>query len=320
MAHSKTLARSRNAMSDEWWVTFNKMMGELEVLEALDFDDATAQAELVMTKCLGVKKEVATPHEPAQRASMTNATLPSSVISCCSKENRLPIPFSRQPCCSTTSSQAASTCDSILASQPTSRRPPVCHSAKPLEPASGSSVPRTSMQRGSKTTQVAASAPNLARPTKASLRAGQPTERVPSHARPTKASVGAYQPPVKTGKPISNANSVPESLRLAYAIHGPRANQAPDGTKSRWCQRGPSPAIERAPPVPPKSAKRLMQNRSVTMPILIRSDSVHSPPRNIVATAPRCASPAWNTSPSIYTSTKLPLKVNGTYPSRFLLK
>jgi hypothetical protein len=172
------------------------------------------------------------------------------------------------------------------------------------------------VQRGSKTTQAAANAPNLARRTKVSLTAGQPTERVLSHARPTKASAGAHQPPVK---PVSNANSDPESLRLACAIHGRRANQAPDGTKSRWSQRGPSPAIERAPLVPPKSVKRSMQNRSVTMPILIRSDFVHSPPRNIVAIALRCTSLACNTSPPIYTSTKLPLNVNGTYPSRVLL-
>ncbi|KAI4605281.1 hypothetical protein J4E83_010706 [Alternaria metachromatica] len=305
VARNKRIAQSQNAISHEWCAALNNKMKALDVLEALDFDDVAAQVELVMGKCLGVEEEVATPGGPAAPASMTNMSPPSAVSRCCrtspSLSKRLFTSLSR-PRCGSTTSQA-----SPRASQPTSRYSQLCQSPTPTPSPSPASV-----QYGSQPTPAVGSASGHVQPATASLRSTVSTTNAPSYARPTKASLGWCQATASNSKTASGVASASQSHRPVSATHGLRATRIQlQGTPNDE-HRGPSPDLEHAPPVPPKSIKRLIPRASSPLPAHLRSDSALSLSLNDVATTRR------STCSSIYTNSKLPVKTNGTSNPGFL--
>ncbi|KAI4625404.1 hypothetical protein J4E80_002535 [Alternaria sp. BMP 0032] len=305
VARNKMIAQSQNAISHEWCAALNDKMKTLDALEALDFDEVTAQVELVMRKWLGAEEEVATTVGPAAPASMTNTSLPSAITRCRrtspSLSKRLFTSLSR-PRRSSTTSQA-----SPRASQPTSRYSQLCQSPTPTPSPSPASV-----QYGSQPTPAVGSASGHVQPATASLRSTVSTTNAPSYARPTKASLGWCQATASNSKTASGVASASQSHRPVSATHGLRATRIQlQGTPNDE-HRGPSPDLEHAPPVPPKSIKRLIPRASSPLPAHLRSDSALSLSLNDVATTRR------STCSSIYTNSKLPVKTNGTSNPGFL--
>ncbi|KAI4679909.1 uncharacterized protein J4E88_005799 [Alternaria novae-zelandiae] len=310
MARNKRIAQSQNAISHEWCAALNDKMKALDVLEALDLDDVAAQVELVMRKYVGAEEEVATPGGPAAPASMSNTALPS-VISryrCTSPSlgKRLFTSLSR-PRCGSATSQASSIRDSPRASQTTSRYSQLCQSPTPTP-----SLSPTSASYGSRPAPAVASAPSHAQPVTASLRSSASTTNAPNYTRPTKASLGWCQPAADNTKTTSSAATASHSHRLASAVHGRRTNGLQLETGPDDAHSDPSPDLEHAPPIPPKSIRRLIPRASSPLPAHPRSDSAHSLSLNDVATTRR------STCSSIYTNSKLPVKANGTSNPGFL--
>jgi len=285
VARNKMIAQSQNAISHMWCAGLTHKMKALDVLEALDFDDVAAQVEFVMGKCLDAEEEVATLGGPAAPASMTNTSLPSAISSCRrtspSLSKRLFTTLSR-PRCGSTTPQASSIRDSPRASQTPSRYRQLSQSPTPAP-----SLPPASVQYGSQPTLTVASAPSHAQPTSARSRSTASTTDAPNYARPTKASLGWCQPTASNSKTVSSVATTSHSRRPASSIHRPRATRAqPDRTPSDNYS-GPSPDLEHAPPIPPKSIKRLIPRASSPLPAHLRSDSAHSLLLNDVATTRR---------------------------------
>ncbi|KAI4701979.1 hypothetical protein J4E81_002340 [Alternaria sp. BMP 2799] len=310
VARNKMIAQSQNAISHEWRAALKDKLKALDVLEALDFDDVAAQVELVMGKCLGAEEEVATPGGPVAPATMTNMSPPSAVSRCCrtspSLSKRLFSTLSR-PRCGSTTPPASSTRASPRASQTTSRYPQLCQWPTPTLSPSPASV-----QYGSQPTPAVASAHSHAQPATASLRSTTSTTNAPNYTRPTKASLGWCQPAAGNKKTTSSAATASHSHHLASAIHGRRTNGSQRETGPDDDHSGPSPDLEHAPPIPPKSIKRLIPRASTPSPAHLRSDSAQSLSRDDVATTRR------STCSSIYTNSKLPVKANSASNPDFL--
>ena len=294
VARNKRIAQSQNAISHMWCATLNEKMEALDVLEALDLDDVAAQVELVMGKYIGAEEEVATTGGPAAPASLTNTSLPSAISRC----RRTSPSLSRRLFTSL--------------SRPTSRYPQLCQSSTPPAPTSRPSLPEASVQHGSQLVPGLASAPSHVQPATASLRSTASTTKAPSYARPTKASLGWCQPTASNDITASRVASASQSHRPASATHGLRATRGQLQKTPDDEHRGPSPDLEHAPPIPPKSIKRLIPRASTPSPAHLRSDSAQSLSRDDVATTRR------STCSSIYTNSKLPVKANGTINPRFL--
>jgi len=307
VARNKMIAQSQNAISHMWCAALNDKMKALDVLDALDFDDVAAQVELVLGKCLDAGEEVATLGGPAAPASMTNTSLPSAISRCHrtspSLGKRLFTTLAR-PRCGSSTPQACSIRYSPRASQTTSRYPQLSHSPTPTP-----SLPPASVQYWSQPTPAVASAPSHAQPATASLRSTASTTNAPNYTRPTKASLGWCQPAAGNRKTTSSAATASHSHRLASAIHGRRTNGLQHETGPDDDHSGPSPDLEHAPPIPPKSIKRLIPIASTPSPAHLRSDSAQSLSRVDVVTTRR------STCSSFYTNSKLPVKANGiTHP------
>ena len=316
VARNKRIAQSQNVISHEWCAALNEKMKALDVLEALDFDDVAAQVELVMSKYIGAEEEVATPGGRAAPASITNTTLPPSAISRCrrtspSLSKRLFSTLSR-PRCGSTTPQPSPIRDSPRASQTTSRHPQLCQSPTPPAPDSELSLPAASMQHGGQPTPTVASTPSHAQPATASLRSTASTTNAPSYARPTKTSLGWCQTTASNSTTASRVASASQSHRPASATHGLRATQVQLQRIPNDDHRGSSPDLEHAPPIPPKSIKRLIPRASSPLPAHLRSDSALSLSLNDVASTRR------STCSSIYTNSRLPVKANGTGNPSFL--
>jgi len=172
VARNKRIAQSQNAISHKWCAALNDKMKALDVLKALDFNDVTAQVELVMRKYVDAEEEVATPDEPTAPASMTNTSLPSAISRC------------------RRSSPSLSKRLFATLSRPTSRYQQLCQSPTPRAPTSRPSLPAASVQYGGQPTPAVASALSQVQPATASLRSTASTTNAPSYARPTKASLG----------------------------------------------------------------------------------------------------------------------------------
>ncbi|KAG9185515.1 hypothetical protein G6011_08059 [Alternaria panax] len=196
-----------------------------------------------------------------------------------------------------------------------SRFPKIQQVSKPHPVASGPSTPQSPVKDVKRPAQTAANVPNYLRPTKASTRAIEPAGIVPSYMRPTKATRGAYTPPVK---PAVKATLAPQSKRLEIAIHGKKAKRVPAEISARLMEVTPSSVpVEPAPPVPPKSARRMTPKDLPKLEMVGRSDYIHNP-HVFKGTAPRSPPPLWNSSPPIYTSTRVLLRIGGLDPPRVL--
>ncbi|KAL1792969.1 hypothetical protein ACET3X_009476 [Alternaria dauci] len=238
-----------------------------------------------------------------------------------SNSSSLPRPALREPKLQQPSAPSLSSSDPSPPKAPIKDGPRYAKSqrvSKPIPAASAPSPPdspKSPTKDGKGSKEAAANVPNYLRPKKASSRASEPTETLPGYMRPTKATRGAYTPPAK---PAAKATPAPRSSRLDFAIRGEQAKRSPPKASARLVEiKTPPSPLESAPPVPPKSTKRTTPN-DLPKPDVIKRSTSNSKPHVFRGTAPRGPSPLWNSSPPIYTSTKVPLKVGGSDPPRFL--
>jgi hypothetical protein len=312
--YSRAVPLTRNMMGEGSWRSFDAKLLEFD---SLRLDDITSQVEVVMEHCLGMKvKEVATPSAPSEDEKGTLDTPPSRVallneveVSSIDKalEGRLKVgePESQETPEAATQPHAKSTDTNPLLSNGSAHRPILLQT-----PASKS---------------------------------------VPGFARPTKASLRASQLPVQNGKRMPNTIITPEFLQLAvrvrnvrYAQHGsitamqikvqPRASpDLPLKIKRRLKpvafsshlpvrvaaeSHAQSEATAFSTPskvaiARPGSSIKPPSKVPATMRIPLRSDSVHD--KKPASTLPRNFSPTdmWASSPPIYSTTTIPLRVNG---------
>jgi hypothetical protein len=311
--YSRAVPVTRNMMGEEFWRSFDAKLLEFD---SLRLDDITSQVEVVMGRCLGMqKKGVTRPSAPSEQegsfldrwpsgAVLVDEVEVSSIDKAREGKHKVDEPESQETPQAATQPHAKST------------------DANPL--LSNGSVHRPIL---------------LQKPASKSL---------PGFARPTKASLRASQLPVQNGKRMPNTIIKSDFQQLAARVRNVRcAQHASTTTMKIKVQSRASPDLQlkikrRLKPVAssshlpvkvtaephaqseattfstpskvaiarPGSSIKPPSKVPATMRMPLRSDSVHD--KRPASTLPRNFSPTemWATSPPIYSTTTIPLRVN----------
>jgi hypothetical protein len=299
--YSRAVPVTRNMMGKEFWRSFDAKLLEFD---SLRLDDITSQVEVVMERCLGmkVKEGAALDTRPSRAVLLDEVELPLIDHS-----------FKEAPVVDGPESQATT--------KPANQ--PQAESIDANSPPSGRVAHRPILLQKSA------------------------SKSLPGFARPTKASLRASQLPVQNGKRMQNTTITPEFQQLAARVRNVRCAQhalttmkikvqprafpdLPLKIKRRLKPVASSsqiPVKVAAEPHPRPEPKTFSSPSEVaiarpgstikppskvpaTMRMPLRSDSVHD--KKPTSTLPRNFSPTemWATSPPIYSSTTIPLRVN----------
>jgi hypothetical protein len=313
--YSRAVPVTRVLMGEVFWKSFDAKLLEFD---GLRLDGVTEQVEVIMEQCLGMKKkEVATLTAP----SGEEGTIPATGTEL--------TPVDQIP-------EQQSTADIL--------EPPRNHTT-PWSEMTGIAIPQKTPapvnepQVKSTHTKPLTLGPTAQHPL---LIPEQASKSIPSFARPTKSSLKASQLPVENGKPVPKIVT-PEFQKLAADIENVRSQHLPQKIQRRVQPQATSNELlpkfkvkSRASPDNPPIKLTIKPRRQLrptavisyiklpskvpaTMRVPLRSDSVHD--KKSASTLPRNFSPLemWATSPPIYSSTTIPLRVNalGSKSMRF---
>jgi hypothetical protein len=329
----RAVAITRDVMGEEFWRSFDAKV--LEEFDSLRLDNVTSQVELVMERYLRIKKEVKTPTAASEEENTTSTTRSTTLV-----EAELPSIaqiFEEEFTADEPSSVTALPADNDTASSSEKTQHP---------PAIAQTTPKPADESQADPTDTNPLPSSLTIPLRKLA-----LNSVPSFAGPTKSSLRASQQTVKSGSQFSKATVNPALQQLAARVRDVRSATRPITPTKLKLQvpRRASPdlplKIKRrlkpmiplnepsikvatetcAKPQPvtqvhsdiaperPQSRFKPPSNVPATMRIPLRSDYVHDSSKKPASTLPRSFSPpsVWPTSPPIYSSTTIPLRVNG---------
>jgi hypothetical protein len=299
---------TRDTTGDEFWKSFD---AKLLDFDGLRLDSITSQVELVMEQYLDIEKKIATPNAASEQEGTSPAMTPACALLL---EDVGPV-FIAQVLEEHTANEpehvyTPPTMDYTTSSSSKKVRHPA---AIPQEKQESSEVSQGGLSNVERLpSSPAAQGPSLLQ---------KPTSKsVPGFAQPTKTSLRAGQQSITTGNRTSKVAVNPVTARVPD-VRSPPALMMPlkiqqrmkPAASSGWAPTKKVDIGSRPATLSSCSKFRIKCQQSPVGSTTrsLRSDSVHD--QKVASTLPRnfCPPNIWPTSPPVFETTTIPLRVNG---------
>ncbi|KAF1836012.1 hypothetical protein BDW02DRAFT_259426 [Decorospora gaudefroyi] len=326
---SRQVATAKGVIGEGYWKEFYE---KLEEVNDLDLEGMAAQVDVVLERYLGADEEA---------ARSTALALEKSVTQQCSA---IPIPEARSPLVAQIVGQEHLMDPPVVFHEPLTKHHSVHSLDKPryprviLQMAPGSAtraradsmhdMPRTSQPILLRRQTTKPGAASVKTPTKHATVPKRVVTGVPtwSFAQPTGSSIRSSHQP---RKPTSKATLSPDLQSLQASSHNGRSKAVPTKLKLRADDGTSRPESDSTATAPLSSIRSCPGCPSVLSGPGVESTQVKplrpvpGPSSKPTTTFPRNfkTSPGelWDTSPPIFDTTMLPLRVNGSFPPRFMV-